>query len=164
MGLVLAVGFVFYTAYASATIPHPLAWAAVIVPALFSKRLLSAGARTRSLRRLANYQRERLRRLEGEWRGSEDASFNPAAPEHPYAGDLDLFGEGSLYEYLSTARTGFGRQTLGQWLLEGAQADETEARQRRFRSFATVTISVSTSRYRDRCREARRKVWKIAAR
>ncbi|HEX4229351.1 MAG TPA: hypothetical protein VHZ07_11830 [Bryobacteraceae bacterium] len=129
LGLVLAVGFVFYTAYASATIPHPLAWAAVIVPALFAKRLLKAGAGTRRLRQLANYQRERLRRLEGEWRGSEEAAFNPSEPDHPYAADLDLFGQGSLYEYLSTARTGFGRQTLGQWLLDGVAVEQTRARQ-----------------------------------
>lgn len=81
------------------------------------------------MRRLANYQRERLRRLEGEWHDSEEAAFNPSEPEHPYAGDLDLFGKGSLYEYLSTARTGFGRQTLSEWLLDGATLDEVLARQ-----------------------------------
>lgn len=126
---VLAVGFALYIAYASSAIPHPLAWATIIFPAAISKRVLDAGARMRRLRRLATYQRDRLRRLEGDWRTSEDASFDPAEPEHPYAGDLDLFGEGSLYEYLSMARTGFGRQTLARWLLDGAQWDETRARQ-----------------------------------
>jgi hypothetical protein len=126
------VGFIVYTAYASTAIPHAIASVSAIsaiVPAVVAKRLLKAGARTRRLRRIANYQRERLRRLEGEWGGTEEAAFNPSEPEHPYAGDLDLFGQGSLYEYLSMARTGFGRQTLAQWLLDGVPPDQTRARQ-----------------------------------
>ena len=129
LAALLAVGFAFYAAYASSTIPRPLAWATVVIPAALSKRLLSAGAKTRRLRRLAGYQRERLRRLEGEWSSVDDVAFDPAPPEHPYAGDLDLFGERSLYEYLSTARTGFGKQTLAQWLLDGAHPNETMERQ-----------------------------------
>ena len=36
--------------------------------------------------------------------------------EHPYAADLDLFGEGSLFERLCTARTRAGEETLASWL------------------------------------------------
>ncbi|MGC2660392.1 MAG: hypothetical protein WA324_20765 [Bryobacteraceae bacterium] len=129
LAAVLAVGFSFYIAYASHTIPLPVAWTTIVIPLAFSKRVMNAGALTRRLRRLTTFQRERLRRLDGEWRGSEDAMFNPAEPDHPYAGDLDLFGEGSLYQYLSTARTGFGRQTLAEWLLVSPLPGEIPVRQ-----------------------------------
>ena len=40
--------------------------------------------------------------------------------EHPYAADLDLFGAGSLFERLCTARTRAGEETLASWLLAPA--------------------------------------------
>ena len=49
---------------------------------------------------------------------------------HPYAADLDLFGAGSLYERLSTARTTMGEETLAAWLKAPASPDEVRARQR----------------------------------
>ena len=49
--------------------------------------------------------------------------------EHPYAGDLDLFGPQSLFALLNMARTSSGQQTLARWLLAGAGRDEVLARQ-----------------------------------
>jgi MutS domain V len=37
-------------------------------------------------------------------------------PHHVYAADLDLFGKGSLFQLLSTARTRMGEDTLANWL------------------------------------------------
>ena len=48
---------------------------------------------------------------------------------HPYAQDLDLFGIGSLFELLSTARTHAGERTLASWLLEPADRQVVRARQ-----------------------------------
>src|SRR5262249_4021771 len=48
---------------------------------------------------------------------------------HPYALDLDLFGAGSLFELLCTARTTAGEQALAGWLLQPADVAEVEARQ-----------------------------------
>ena len=50
-------------------------------------------------------------------------------PEHPYAADLDLFGKGSLFELISTARTHVGEDTLARWLLAPAAPEEIRARQ-----------------------------------
>ncbi len=47
---------------------------------------------------------------------------------HPYAADLDLFGRGSLFELLCTARTEAGEATLAGWLL--APAPPAVARER----------------------------------
>jgi len=48
---------------------------------------------------------------------------------HPYAADLDLFGAGSLFERLSTARTTMGEETLAAWLKTPAPPGEARARQ-----------------------------------
>jgi hypothetical protein len=50
-------------------------------------------------------------------------------PHHAYAGDLDLFGEGSLFELLCAARTSMGEDTLAAWLLAPADPASVRARQ-----------------------------------
>jgi DNA mismatch repair ATPase MutS len=48
---------------------------------------------------------------------------------HPNAVDLDLFGNGSLYELLCTVRTRKGEDTLAAWLLAPAPVEEIRGRQ-----------------------------------
>ena len=48
---------------------------------------------------------------------------------HIYAADLDLFGAGSLFELLSTARTRMGENALAAWLLSPAPVEEILGRQ-----------------------------------
>jgi uncharacterized membrane protein len=55
------------------------------------------------------------------------AQFLP--DDHAYARDLDLFGKGSLFHLLSTARTMQGQETLAGWLLAPAPIAEARARQ-----------------------------------
>ena len=55
------------------------------------------------------------------------AQFLPG--DHAYARDLDLFGKGSLFHLLSTARTMQGQETLAGWLLAPAPIAEARARQ-----------------------------------
>ncbi len=47
---------------------------------------------------------------------------------HPYAADLDLFGRGSLFERLCTARTRAGEETLAAWLLAPAAPESIAER------------------------------------
>lgn len=72
-------------------------------------------ARERAARAVAFYDRG-LARLDDRWVGSGDPGTRFANPEHPYTADLDIFGPGSLYELLSTARTGSGQEMLAGWL------------------------------------------------
>ncbi len=75
------------------------------------------------------WYRRALDRLAGRWHGAgvTDACFVPA--DHPYAADLDLFGPGSLFDLLCTARTRGGEETLAGWLATPAGAQEVLARQ-----------------------------------
>ena len=71
-----------------------------------------------------------LVRLDDRWAGTGATGDRFLDPEHPYAQDLDLFGHGSLFELLSTARTDVGEETLAQWLLTPASLAVVRARQK----------------------------------
>ncbi len=70
-----------------------------------------------------------LARLDDRWAGSGATGERFIDAAHPYAEDLDLFGHGSLFDLLSTARTHVGEETLAHWLLSPAGADVVRARQ-----------------------------------
>jgi hypothetical protein len=65
----------------------------------------------------AGYYADRIACLEDRWAGRGDAGARYLLRDHPSALDLDLFGVGSLFELLCTARTGPGRDKLASWLL-----------------------------------------------
>jgi len=70
-----------------------------------------------------------LARLGNQWIGRGSAGERFRDPKHVYADDLDLFGRGSLFELLSTARTATGENVLARWLLGPGERDEVVARQ-----------------------------------
>jgi Flp pilus assembly protein TadB len=79
-------------------------------------------------RAIAFYERA-LARLDDRWTGSGESGERFLDPLHAYARDLDLFGAGSLFELLCTARTRAGEETLAAWLLAAAPVDEVLQRQ-----------------------------------
>ena len=86
------------------------------------------GERDAATRGVAYYERA-TGRIGDRWigTGSQGERFRDA--KHVYADDLDLFGRGSLFELLSTARTGAGERTLAEWLLAPGEREEVAARQ-----------------------------------
>lgn len=71
-----------------------------------------------------------IARLHSRWQGQGMSGDEYRPAQHLYAADLDLFGAGSLFEMLCTARTGIGRATLANWLLHPASCAEIQARQK----------------------------------
>jgi hypothetical protein len=102
----------------------PIAVFAVLV--VIHDRLLRILERRRRAQRF--FERA-LARLDGKWAGSGEPGDRYLDPAHPYARDLDLFGAGSLFELLSTARTHIGEDTLARWLLAPAGPATVRARQ-----------------------------------
>ena len=111
--------------------------AVLVILFLLHERVLISLRQKTSL--VANYQRG-MARLEDRWSGTgpngeqylqqaTGSLIHPAPDAHPYARDLDLFGTGSLYQYLCTARTRIGQDTLAAWLLAPAAVSEIYARQ-----------------------------------
>jgi hypothetical protein len=108
-----------------------IAWAAfrwhdlspywLILPAILFVGIASYHSRILQSRDLASravafYERS-LARVEDRWAESGETGERFNDPHHVYAADLDLFGKGSLFQLLSTARTRMGEETLASWLL-----------------------------------------------
>jgi hypothetical protein len=101
--------------------------AAFVVLAALHDRVFRERAR---LRRAIAFHERALARLDGKFAGTGTPGDAYADPTHPFALDLDLFGEGSLFELLCSARTLPGEARLAAWLLAPAAPDEVRARQR----------------------------------
>ncbi len=82
----------------------------------------------RARRRIAHHD-DALARLEDRWAGHGNPGTQLQPSSHPYARDLDLFGSGSLFELLCTARTTAGERALADWLLRAAPPARVAARQ-----------------------------------
>lgn len=84
--------------------------------------------------------RRGLSRVEGRYRAPESEahrrgeSYREAG--HPYEGDLDVLGAGSLFELLDVTHTPGGSARLARWLLHPADANVVALRQRAARELA----------------------------
>ena len=85
-------------------------------------------SRVAAQRGVAFYERSTAR-LTDSWIGGGSQGERFRDPKHVYADDLDLFGRGSVFELLSTARTSAGENVLARWLLAPGARDEVLARQ-----------------------------------
>jgi hypothetical protein len=93
--------------------------------AVWHSRVLRA--RELAERAVAFYERG-LARMEDRWEGSGEAGERFDDGHHVYASDLDLLGQGSLFQLLSTARTRMGEDTLAQWLLSPSPVESIRER------------------------------------
>ncbi|HEV3329509.1 MAG TPA: hypothetical protein VG096_00910 [Bryobacteraceae bacterium] len=123
-GLAMVVAALAYQAFSIAWAAVPLA---IFVACLIIHDRLLRMAEFR--RRAVRHFERALARLDGEWAGTGETGQSYLDPAHPYAQDLDLFGKGSLFELLCSARTHIGEDTLARWLLEPADPDTVRARQ-----------------------------------
>ena len=81
-----------------------------------------------SARRSAFYERG-IDRIEDNWRGKGSAGLEFAREHHLYQSDLDILGEGSLFELISTTRSEVGAERLASFLLDLPTVHEAQARQ-----------------------------------
>jgi hypothetical protein len=111
--------------------PLPAAWAFLPAATLLIARLIhlryeaAIGILDSGVR---HYDRG-LARMDDRWAGQGREGREFEDPAHPYAGDLDLFGRGSLFELLCTVRTRAGEKTLAHWLLAPGTPAEIRDRQ-----------------------------------
>ncbi|MGF1509103.1 MAG: hypothetical protein ACFB9M_06325 [Myxococcota bacterium] len=98
-----------------------------------------AADRARSHRAKERFFSEGLARFDEDWRKLEDTGEDVRSPWSKtmhFADDLDLFGDASLFQLTSRARTARGRRTLARWMAEPASAEEVRARQDAARTLA----------------------------
>jgi hypothetical protein len=80
-----------------------------------------------------------IERVNDEWRSHESTGSEFAQPDHVYAGDLNVFGEDSLFQYVCTARTGVGRRGLASLFLTMPSVEEIRTRQEAVRELIPRT-------------------------
>ncbi len=107
----------FWTAAPALTFAALVAW---------HHRLLES---LRAARRAVDFYERGLARLDDRWMDDGETGRRFLDPHHPFAGDLDLFGQGSLFQLLNRARTRSGEATLADWLQNPAEGPEVRARQ-----------------------------------
>lgn len=107
-------------------------WAALAPLAGFIALVVAHERVIRSRKRAENgarfYERG-VARVDDAWQGLGDPGSDFADEHHPYAGDLDLFGRGSVFELVSVAVTPAGRRRLAAWLKDPTH-DAAEIRER----------------------------------
>ncbi|HSW40238.1 MAG TPA: DNA mismatch repair protein MutS [Acidobacteriota bacterium] len=85
------------------------------------------------LRRFQNavrFYENGLARLDERWEDIGITGDHHDDPSHPYARDLDLFGRGSLFQLICSARTSGGESKLASWLKHPASPEEIRSRQK----------------------------------
>jgi len=99
---------------------------AYLVLAVLHERVI--GARTHA-ETAANLYRRGLARIEDRWSGTGASGDRFRASQHVYADDLDVFGNGCLFELLSTARMPMGENRLAEWLRSPSPVNTVVERQ-----------------------------------
>ncbi len=96
---------------------------------LFIGHARSARRLDRARKAVAWYDRS-LDRLDHRWDGVGVSGQRYADDDHPYANDLDIFGDGSLFQLICGVRTRLGEDTLADWLSCGSDLETVRQRQR----------------------------------
>lgn len=86
-------------------------------------------ARLVSAERARDFYTHRMNHIVGTGVGYGQSGTRYSDPAHPYSSDLDIFGSGSLFEFLCCARTRLGEDMLAQWLSRGVDAETVALRQ-----------------------------------
>ncbi|HLT31722.1 MAG TPA: DNA mismatch repair protein MutS [Myxococcaceae bacterium] len=79
-----------------------------------------------------------LMRLDGRWRTLEATGARFQDPEHPCTPDLDVFGQGSLFQLINVTATTSGEETLARWLQAPADAETLSTRQGAVRELSSA--------------------------
>jgi hypothetical protein len=125
LAAVLLAGFLLTRGHPSIPV-WPLA-AVLALASLAARGLRNASARSAAFFRLRGYYETGVARIVHDW-DSLPAGEEYLDSGHLHAGDLNLFGRGSLYQLLCSARTRAGKDTLARWMKEPASIEDARAR------------------------------------
>jgi MutS-like protein len=126
LGLVAC--FLVYQALVNKTVPLWSASLVVPVAAFVEYQRRRSRLDFMKLRSLSEFYEKGTARLAHNWERL-DSGDDFLDQDHLYAKDLDLFGRGSLYQLVCSARTQIGSQTIANWMTSSANAPEIHSRQ-----------------------------------
>lgn len=124
--LVLLVLGAWLTGDRQATLPFVVAVTVLILVMLAHRPTMK---QLRSVTRVQQWYSSCLQRLTHHWRELPDPGEEFVSAEHPWSGDLDLFGPGSLFQKLCQCRTLPSRRMLACWMTEVPEAEVIRHRQ-----------------------------------
>ena len=128
VALGLVACFLLYQALANKSVPLWSASLVIPVAGLIEYQRRRSRINFMKLRSLSEFYEKGTARLTHDWErlDSGDDFLNQ---DHLYAKDLDLFGRGSLYQLVCSARTQIGNQTIANWMTSPAGVLEIRSRQ-----------------------------------
>lgn len=85
--------------------------------------------KTRLLQNLVEINKLALLRLDGKWTGFEKSGKEFTNPDHPFSGDLNIFGQGSLYQHINATTFFMGEEALAHILSLQPNYQEVNTRQ-----------------------------------
>lgn len=86
--------------------------------------------RNRKVNLLKGINERAIDALEGKWREFEDKGEEYINKDHPYGADLDIFGKGSLFQWINSTTTPLGRKRLSDVLNGNISFDVHTIKQR----------------------------------
>jgi hypothetical protein len=128
--LLAVTGFALWSDYAGSIAGLGVALAILVGTIVGHERVLR---RVVEARRVEQFCRDCVDRVENRWKGKGISGGRFRDSHHAYSEDLDLFGSGSLFELLCSARTAAGEAQLARWLMEPAEPGEAMERQQAVR-------------------------------
>jgi hypothetical protein len=93
------------------------------------KAFMRFRGRSIELARRSNFYERGIDRMEDNWRGNGSTGVDFLRTGHMYQSDLDILGEGSLFELICTTRSEVGAERLASYLLDPPTFEEAKARQ-----------------------------------
>jgi hypothetical protein len=87
----------------------------------------------------ASFYERGIERLNESWRGKGRTGLEYARDNHLYQADLDILGEGSLFELICTTRSEVGAERLAAYLLDPPSLEEARSRQEAVKELRNAT-------------------------
>jgi len=128
VALGLVACFLLYQALAANSVPLWFAGLVLPVAALVEYQRHRNRVNFSKLRSLSEFYEKGIARLNRNWERL-DTGEDFLDQDHLYAKDLDLFGCGSIFQLVCSARTQTGSQTIASWMTSPATVAEIRSRQ-----------------------------------
>lgn len=135
---IMAIGLLYYFYTSSFLLLTGLAFLGFIIIFFY---LVSLHNKAKGKRRyydtLKEINEKSLKRLKGQWKNFDDTGKEYVNEDHNFSYDLDLFGKGSLFQWINSAVTYTGRNKLKEMLIIPCKTkDEIYKRQEAVRELA----------------------------
>lgn len=129
MSLIVAGAIASWQAWNLAIIPSGIVFVVSVVSWALLRRLKSFHVQASANARLCEWYECAIARLDGKWQGQGNRGEDFFREEHPYQADLNIFGDGSIFELLATTRSAAGAERLAAYLLDPTDIASMRARQ-----------------------------------